>query len=215
MIHEPLGSVVVICEGQGDDSFVRHLVRRRNLGNISTAYPSASPGGRSGFTELLRALRLHTNFGGVNKVIVVSDNDTDCDASFVEVQRLIGSAGGYLVPPTPLAWTATRAGISVAIVMLPETGETGDLEILCLRAAKEQWPQIYDCVEGYVRCTSREMLAVNKLSKLMLRCLLSAVCVTDPNTSLVHLWSRGAPYEIDLTNPAFDALAMFLAAAAA
>jgi len=214
VIRQPLGRTIVVCEGASDDAFVRHLIDRRKLGAITVVYPEApEPGGRQGFGSVLRTLRTLRGFETVTGIIILSDNDADPTGSFSEVQEQIRTADRYGVPSKPEEWTTGRGTPPIAVYMLPRANVEGDLEQLCLTAARDQWPNILACADEFARCTGAENWPTNKRSKMLLRSVLSAVCRTDPNTSLVYLWSRGsagADYEIQLTHRCFDEFVNFL-----
>jgi len=158
----------------------------------------------------LRTLR---GFETVAGIVIVSDNDTNPSESFKEVQEQIRTADGYGVPSKPEEWTRGKGTPPVTVYMLPRGDTEGDLEQLCLIAARDQWPEILSCADEFARCTGAANWTTNKRSKMLLRSVLSAVCRNDPNTSLVYLWSRGsagADYEIQLTHRCFDEFVNFL-----
>lgn len=160
---------------------------------------------------MLRSLRVARGFGHLRTIVIVSDNDEVPDESFAEVQEQIAVAGGYPVPAHPLEIAPQVQYPSVVIVMLPWTGEPGNIETLCLPAIRDRWPDQAVCLDEFSKCTEASEWPVNRKSKMQLRSLISAVCRPDPNTSLTYAWSRSVEL-IPLNHASFDRVAGFFQA---
>ena len=203
---------LIICEGTGDVSFFRHLIQQRGLPPFDIGYPGkpeTETGGRGGFGELLRALRVRRDFPQITAILVVSDSDEDPDGSFAEVRAQIASAGGYPVPAQPLN-VATSAGFpAIVVMMLPWVGQAGNLETLCLPAMYERWPDQRNCLNAFSGCMATDGWPITRQSQMRLRSLIAGICLQDPNTSLTHAWSRNLDL-IPLENSCFDQVADFL-----
>ncbi|MGI0015157.1 MAG: DUF3226 domain-containing protein [Nitrososphaera sp.] len=207
---------LILCEGQSDAAFLRHLIQERRLPDFEVKYPKeGESGGRSAFGKRLDALRAEPGFERITAVLIMSDNDDDAEASFREIRTQIQWAG-YPAPEAPLQVARGNGFPAVVVLMLPGAGELGNLELLCLRAAYDRWPNLKNCLDEYCQCARTVEWPLNKQSKMRLRCLLSAVCEADPNTSLVYAWSDGKRGDlIPLDHQCFDQIAEFLRSIAA
>lgn len=208
------GPCLIIGEGSQDEAFLRHLLQNRNILGYQVGFPSpedSSSGGRGGFGKVLSGLRVRPDFKNIRAVVFVSDNDENPVASFSEINAQITEAGSFSVPTQPLNVVQTADHPDLVAFMLPSTNQIGCLETLCLPAALEAWPNLRPCIEEYSRCTDVGTWPKSKQSKMQLRCLFSAACKTDPNTSLVYAWSRNPPL-IPLEHHSFDQLVEFLRA---
>ena len=205
------GPWLILCEGQGDAAFFEHLIRERRLPDFEIKYPKErEPGGKDAFGKRLDALRIQPGFERLSAVIVVSDNDDNSDSSFQNIQRQLDWAG-YGVPTMPLEIARAADFPAVVVLMLPWVNEPGVLETLCLQAACDWWPTLKLCLDAYCECAGTNAWKPSKQFKMRLRCLLSAACESDPNTSLVYAWSgEGRGELIPLAHPCFDRIAQFL-----
>ncbi len=205
------GPWLILCEGQGDAAFLRHLIQKRGLPDFEIKHPKeGEAGGKSAFGQRLDALKIQPGFEKLSAVIVVSDNDDEPNSSFGEIQKQIQWAG-FAVPAEPLQIARGPNLPATVVVMLPWVKQPGDLEALCLRAAYDRWPDLKRCLDAYCRCAATDSWKPGKQFKMRLRCLLSAACEFDPNTSLVYAWSdqrRGNLIPLD--HPCFSQLAEFL-----
>jgi len=207
-------SLVILCEGQGDQAFFVNLIRTRSLPGFSVVFPSDKPeqgipGGVDGFAGRLRALRAERDFSKIEGLLVVADNDSRPEASFTRVQQQLTEAGGYPVPTQPLEVARGESGPWVVVMMLPWIGQPGNLETLCVKAMRGAWPEAAVCLEEFCRCTSTSRWDLSKQSKMRLRAMISAVCESDPNTSLVYAWNRPQNL-IPLNDAVFDEIAAYL-----
>ncbi len=128
-------SLVIVCEGQGDQAFFLNLIKTRGLPKFTVVFPNDKPdqgipGGVDGFAGRLRALRAERGFDKIEGIIVVSDNDSNPETSFARVQRQVTEACGYPVPTEPLEVARGASGPPITVMMLPRTGQPGNLETL-------------------------------------------------------------------------------------
>lgn len=206
------GPCLIIGEGSHDEAFLRHLLQDRDIQGYQVGFPEPpdqnSPG-RGGFGSVLSGLRVRLDFKKIRVVVLVSDNDENPATSFNEIKAQITEAGSFSVPIQPLEVVLTADHPDLVAFMLPSTGQIGCLETLCLPAALDGWPTLRTCIEEYSRCVNIATWPKSKQSKMQLRCLFSAACIKDPNTSLAHAWSRNPPL-IPLGHNSFDQLAEFL-----
>jgi len=202
-------SRVILCEGTGDKSFFENLIAVRGLPDFYVTCPvfDIHPGGRGGFEQRLRSLRLQPHFEHVQGVIVVSDNDADPNSSFQAVRKSIHDAE-YPAPNRP--YVVIPGPPATAIMMIPGQGKNGQLETLCLEAIRDTWPIHFQCAEAYGACAGIETWRQGKQERAKLRALISHICEQDPNSSLMHLWSGGRELVIPLDHASFDDAARFL-----
>jgi hypothetical protein len=204
---------LIICEGKGDQSFFRELIKRRVLLDFDVFCPPApgtKNGGVGGFAKLLEGLSVQRGFDSLTGILVVADNDDDPEESFKKVFRIIKNASGFQAPSRPLQVVRADGVPPLAVLMLPWVNEPGALESLCLVATSYKFPQVRKCLERYVRCTGAKNWKPGKLLKMKMRCMLSATCETDPNTSLVWAWAEDRGDPIPLDNRCFEQLVGFL-----
>lgn len=211
---------VILCEGARDGAFFRHLIRERGLPHFEVTYPTENTlegerietGGRQGFSLALRGFRAGTRWMDLSAILIASDNDDDPTRSFREVQQQIVDAGGYAVPQEPLKVARMSSSVPIVVMMLPWLEERGSLDTLCLQPMYDKWLAGKQCLDGFCECTGvNTWTSVSKSSKLRVQVLLSAMCPSDPNTTLRYAWSgegRGEP--IPLQHQALDRVAGFL-----
>jgi hypothetical protein len=207
---------ILLCEGAGDHAFFRHLIRVRNIRNLQPrARPSGIPAGNTAFEVWLTGLKPETDVQTHSGILVVADNDSDPDASFRSIQRRIRGAGDFGVPEAPrVAAPSGRDLPPVAVLMLPWDDECGCLETLCLRAAFRRRRTLARCIRQFEECVAATDWPISQLSKLHMRCYLSAACPGDPNTGLQYAWTeeRGRPPDlIPLQYQCFNQVADYLA----
>jgi hypothetical protein len=203
---------VILCEGDGDSAFFRHLIKKRNLPTFAVITPTRpQPGGRSGYQARLESLRLESQFEEVRGIIVVSDNDDSPSKSFSEVIGHIKRATGYGIPKRPLQIVKPqkRDHPLLSVMMVPWTRMKGNLESLCLLSMYDCHPEIKKCLDAFCRCLRINSWTKGKLSKMKLRTMVAAACKSDPNTSLQYSWSRTEEL-IPLEHTCFDKIANFL-----
>lgn len=204
-------SRLLLCEGQGDEAFFRHLITERGLPQFQIVFPKkeGTPAGKDAFGHFLVGLRAAPGVEKLAGILIVSDNDNDPHRSFGLVQGQIRSAEKYAVPNNPLE-PAKVAGLpTIVVMMIPWTGEPGNLETLCLTSAYAGRTEIKVCLDAYCQCTGTDRWDVKRQSQMRMRSLLSAICASDPNTGLPYVWSRRENL-IPLNHTCFDQVSDFL-----
>ena len=100
---------VLLCEGSGDKNFFQELIKARRLPDFYITHPrdKIDHGGRRGFAQRLRGLRIQPGFEAVIGIIIASDNDRNRNASFQEVRNLIHEAD-YRAPNHPFVFVESR-----------------------------------------------------------------------------------------------------------
>jgi Protein of unknown function (DUF3226) len=204
---------IILCEGEGDKAFFRHLIEHRKLPLFAIITPNPpEPGGRPGYQARLRSLRVESRqFENVRGVLVVSDNDDSLVKSFNEVVGHIDQAEGYGVPQKPLQIVQPRQADHplLAVMMIPWTKTTGNLESLCLISMYHHYPEVKKCLEAFCHCLKLKAWRKGQLSKMKFRAMVAAICKSDPNTGLQYAWSRKEKL-VPLEHKCFDRIANFL-----
>lgn len=215
----PANRVILITEGDSDDAFFKKLLEVHGIQGCSIK--QRNRGGISYFREQLRSLRTPAVRTKYNKILLIADNDSDPAAGFACVTTELREANSgesgenqFGIPNAPrVPATGSPSLPSVSILMLPWDGQPGCLETLCLRSTNQKYLKEKKCAEDLVECVSANNWAISQKSKLTLRCLLSSVCKSDPNTGLAYAWStvNGRPGDIfPLDNPVFQPIATYL-----
>jgi hypothetical protein len=203
---------IIVCEGDGDQAFFRHLCAARDIAGFQI---EKSGGGNSGFADYFIGLSARSGSERLKGVIVSSDNDTAPDESFKLVRNQLKKAK-VPAPDNPLKvlkWGSVE--FAVAVMMIPfsdGTSHRGCLETLLLQAARETSPDIYTCAEEYVKCTGADRWQnQGAIDKLRLRCILSAAWSEDPYLGLQYalLPEKGL---LPLQHHRFDEIATFIRA---
>jgi hypothetical protein len=128
----PDGQFLIVCEGQSDEAFFRHLIQKRNLPQFKVVYPMhQQDGGWRGFAPRLRALKTEPGFDELRGILVAADNDDNPTSSFRNVCDQLRAAG-YPVPERPLQAIRAPEYPALAVMMLPWADQGGKLESLCL-----------------------------------------------------------------------------------
>jgi len=200
---------LMIVEGVLDTIFFRHLLSFRLIQGIQVHEPKdildhQDRGGRECFSECLSAATTQTALKGV---LMVSDNDTDPDASFRAVQSQIRQAG-MTAPATPLSIVDQSDGKKLAVMMLPWTSVAGCLETLCLSAAYDKWPDLKQPLGNYLQATPANDWETSPQSKMLFRCLTATGCRRDPNAGMRVL--DKSPCDFSLGHTCFDNMVNFL-----
>ena len=213
---------VLLCEGMHDSEFFRNLISSRNLPdfeicsvNYVLGASTNSGGGNTRFTEALDALPALPGFEGVQKILVVADNDQNPNNEF---QRIVGAinATAPIIGPPASKFTApgapqTKAGKNpeIVVLMLPWTGVLGSLSTMCLQAAQNAAPKIAKCVDQLASCAGADNWPQNKLAKMKLHTIIASSHQQKPNLSPAYVWSENTNL-VPLGDTIFDQVAAFL-----
>lgn len=180
---------LILSEGAGDQAFFRHLLSAHNLSGF-TIYerPRSLPAGVV-FDQMLKAVKVGSEFEDVRLVVLVADCDSDPEKAFRKVLKQIRTAKGYAVPSKPREVASAEGVVDTSVLMLPWDNEQGALETVCFDLASGKRPKIGDCVQKFIDCVGVTGWEPTQISKLELRCLMAASCKGDPNTGLQYAWS--------------------------
>src|SRR5438093_319765 len=95
---------VILCEGQGDGSFFRHLIDHRNLPQFDIFWPSepsTTHGAVQGYADMLTAFTAGNGFSNLSGILIQGDNNDNPQAKFQQIQEKIATAEGYVSPNAP------------------------------------------------------------------------------------------------------------------
>ena len=205
---------IILSEGDEDAAFFKNLIKVRAIPNMEIKKRPNNLEGNTVFRQWLMGLKPGTGYDKHSGILIVGDNDNDPATSFRKIKRQIEEADGYGVPSAPRQVAPAQNNLPpVAVLMIPWDDKIGALETLCLTAGFTQRPQLEACVTRFVKCVKATKWDISKLSKLRMRCFLSAACPGDPNTGLKFAWTGDQrPSDlIPLDNPCFDQIAKYLA----
>lgn len=198
-------SRVIICEGKADVAFFDHLIPTKGLPQFQVL----SADGKDGFERVLVALSAASRFDRISGILVVGDNDLNPPAAFRNIQRQIDAAGGYGVPNLPGEVARSTGFPAIVVMMVPWQERIGCLETLLLEAVYDNQAELKACVDAYAACTHADAWNEVEQSKMKLQSLISAICRSDPNTSVSFAWNRTENI-IPLDGFCFDQIAAFL-----
>jgi hypothetical protein len=157
MIEEPIKITepnLLMVEGPGDELFFKALMKYHGLQNVQIINAE----GTSNFETKLKVLSSSPQFRTtVLSLGVVRDADTDIDIAFKCVTDALESAN-LPVPESTLVPKGENPQVTVMI--LPEEGEPGMLEDLCLKSVEAD-PTMF-CVKQYCRCLQQKCPSLPK-----------------------------------------------------
>ena len=118
-------SRLILCEGDGDVAFYRHLIENRGLPPYDVDRPVRVEGsGNTGFARRLEALKVQPGFEHLETVVIASDNDTNPERSYENIRRQVESAG-FGVPARPLEPASAENHPDIVVLMHPWVDEPG------------------------------------------------------------------------------------------
>ncbi|MBM3726372.1 MAG: hypothetical protein FJW40_13210 [Acidobacteria bacterium] len=195
-------SRVLLCEGLGDEAFLRKLIQARGLDQFEVRCPKPPDGDREGFGRLLSGVRVGSP--SCTAFAVLTDADYDPVKSFREVRAALKrDCASFRIPDRPGVFVPQEHDSLVGIFLIPGQETPGSLDSLCLAAMRATWPDQSRCLDEFMRCTGVTDWDRGKVDKSALRCLLAATCEEDPNTGLPYAWSRKREL-IPLSHASFD-----------
>lgn len=208
---------VAIVEGDSDCNFLRALLLQRGLQHFQVVAPSEvadNLGGASAFARVLSYLPMLDGFDDVEGILLVSDNDDSPDASFGNVIGAIKNAEEFGEPPrthpVPANAQEKAAGKpAIVVYMIPGPGLSGNLETLCLSAAKQAHAPLVTCVDELATCAELGDWSVTQQAKAQVRAFVAIAHQARPDISLTKVWSD-APHLFPMHSNAFNDLAAFL-----
>lgn len=218
---------VLLCEGQHDSEFFTHLIGIHGLPKFEVCsvnyVMNGNHGGNSRFRDALDALVAKPGFQQVQKILIAADSDFPAPPgasprnSFTDVVAQIDSTAPIIGPPrskfaAPAA-PLQKAGSnpSVVVLMVPWPGTPGNLDTMCLTAARNHSNSAFvSCVDSFSQCVGADQWASESArTKMKLRCHLSASWKDDPAISPTYVWSKNTNL-VPLTDPVFSSIVGFL-----
>ncbi|MCB1423255.1 MAG: hypothetical protein KDJ69_12470 [Nitratireductor sp.] len=204
---------LLICEGVGDKRFFQKLFLSRGIGgdievkSVNENIDGQS-GGRGNMGNYLKAVQENENFiENVKIIIIVSDNDEDVNASFLEVQKQLRIAD-LPVPENVQELVHRRNKKSVAVLMVPP-GQIGNLESMCLPAAISKWG-LQEELDEWVAATPASTWPLGKQAKVKIQALISAHHKRLPETGFAAHWRSDEQLCTPLNHATFNDVVSFL-----
>lgn len=202
-------SKIIVCEGDSDCRFLSILLERRGINGFQVAKHAK---GKDGFENRLRTIRINDDFDKIETILLVSDNDDIPKSSFENIAKQVRRAKGYPIPAGPLEIAKVEGNPAIVIVMLPWTDIEGGLETLVLESISAKEPTVRECLTKYLACTPARSWNANKQSKMLLSCMVSAICEGNPVGSLSYLWNEENNLRELLDHQCFNRLVSFFSA---
>lgn len=196
---------LLIGEGPDDAEFFKALIEARGLQTLnyrvmSTAPKGVGAGGNTKFQEALSIVNVKPVF---RDILLVTDCDDDCAASFefvrAQVERFFGKA-----PTAPNSVIDVPPRLMIA--MVPSVGVEGNLETLCKHAAESADGSMASKTENYRALVQADKWkSPSRREEMWLRANLAARSERDPFITLRNVFSDPKNrWLVPLDNPAFD-----------
>lgn len=134
---------LLLVEGSHEKDFFTKLLETMEIDDIQTE----PVGGKYSFKPNINNLPKYPNFDIVKSIGIVRDADTDFKGTFESVRDALRE-GGFPVPDKPMIPTGDNP--SVAVFIMPDNGNKGALEELCIESIRED--PVLECVEQYFDC---------------------------------------------------------------
>jgi hypothetical protein len=135
---------ILIVEGKDECNFFQGLLDHLNLidhTQIFVAY------GETNIKAKILAIQNTAEFYHVTAIGIVRDSDNDPISKFTSTKNALRELG---LPTPDSSYSVVGDSLRCAILMIPDYGETGALEELCLKSIRES--REFDCVNKYFNC---------------------------------------------------------------
>ena len=200
--------VVLLCEGQADQNFLRKLTEKRGgFPEFDTLPPTAEHSGATNFGRMLQALRGdRIGFSRIKRVVIVADSGSDPQTTFDSICLQISGVGGYPVPMRPSnVVVPNNDHPGVAIMLLPDDTSAGALETLCVRALDAKHSGVLECVSDFLQCgtITAHRWSPEKLDKSRYHCIVAACNHDDPSRTVSWAFRSPNPL-VDLDDACFN-----------
>ena len=162
-------SIVILVEGKTDKIFFEDLIKF--IGRENDIQVVAIEG-----KDKLKSLIKFSDFSLVKILVVVQDADNDPKRAFQSIRDTLKNLG-FFIPSRP--YEISDGNPKMAIIILPDEDEKGDLESLIVEHLKNRPGFI--CVEGFVDCVKNFSIDLKKLSKAKLYAYISITSEPDAN----------------------------------
>lgn len=157
---------LLVVEGKEEELFFGALIKHLGLQNAQVI----GVGGKTTLRQNLKALTLSPGFADVIFLGVVRDANDNPSAAFQSVHNAL-QAANLPAPERPLVPVGDSP--RVAVMILPEEGEAGMLEDLCLKSVMQD-PAMH-CVEQYFECLRQKGLPLpSNISKAKVQVFLAS-----------------------------------------
>jgi hypothetical protein len=198
MAEKPAPHVVLLVEGSDDVAFFESLAENLALSNIRVEAVS----GKYNFREYLKVfVNQRPGFHEIDVLVIVRDADEQPEGAFQSACGALETVD-LAVPDRPFTITGQRPRI--AVIILPDADQPGELEDLCLQALEDN--PIVTCIEKYFQCLEKAKVDLpKKIAKIKIHTFLDVQ--TTPTLKFEdsirqHHW----PFE----HEAFDKMKAFL-----
>ena len=199
----------MLCEGEDDKDVLESILRDRGLPKYQVCCAAeCNPqeiGGWHGFASSLTGIEPLTGFPALKVLVIATDNDIS-GKSFARAQEAISDNGG--TPPNAPGEIGQLAGKPITILLIPSGDIEGNLELLCLPAIQEKWPEAIDCVDAFLSCTKADSWKnQGNFYKARARSYVIGKNEDDPYKGLGYLFKRGT---LSANHACFNKLAEFI-----
>ena len=207
MTNERQPRRLLLCEGPDDAYFFRALIAARCLPAFRVRHNGTKDDPKGGNTKFATGLAAHFELPGgqqrFDKILIVSDSDDEPWESFGNVRSQIEQFFGF-APDVP--GESVSGPPLVMILMIPGGGEPGNLETLCLDAAKGADAAIASHVDHFAAIVRTDNWdSVRRRKEMWLRSNLAARCRTDPFVTLQNVFTKPRNHHlIPLDHPSFQ-----------
>jgi hypothetical protein len=206
----------LLSEGSHDKDFLTCLIRARKLPTFQVRHAAECNekevkgrkirvGGRPGFAPSIEGFPAISGFDRLKGIGLITDNDdtNSLRQLITSLRRIEG-----FKPSGDFPVLGTIEGKKVFVVFIPNKGEYGNLEKLCLPALHFLWPKARACVETYLDCVgAKDWGKKNEIYKAETRCIISGFNEKDAYKGLGQI-CQNKEFPMDL--PCFDELAKTL-----
>ena len=149
--HVP--KTLVLCEGKEDRLVMQGLARHAGL---LERLDFEDYGGESNLRAYLSSVKVRPEYakGEYRKILVTRDADEDFNGAWQSVGDSIQHVFSQKVTE-PGSWVQTDDGVQLSAWVIPGPGQSGMIETLCLDAARDDTPQMFDCLDPFMDCIGR------------------------------------------------------------
>ena len=145
---------LVLCEGKADKLVMESLAKHSgNSGHLVFE----SYDGESRLRDYLSNLIVRPEYvsGAYAQILVTRDADADYAAAWQSIRDAIHSVFALQVAE-PGQWSNTDIGVKISAWIIPGKDESGMIETLCLKAANQQNPGLFLCLDSFIDCLSKQ-----------------------------------------------------------
>lgn len=143
---------LVLCEGHDDQRVMEKLATHVGCSQQLQFRSYAESGTLKSY---LRTLAKSAEFttGAVTSLLITCDADDHYETSWQSVRDAVRDVFDTSLE-NPGEWKSIPDGPKLAAWIIPEPGQPGMIETLCLDAARDQDPQIFSCINRFDECIS-------------------------------------------------------------